>query len=117
MIDLSALNRFITCHRFKMVTLAQVREALVPGAWFTSLDLANAYWHVPVHPRFRAFLAVQDGPTVLRFTVMPFGLNIAPRVFTKLTRTVASMLTDRNIFALMYLDDWLIQVSSQEEAQ
>ena len=66
-IDLSILNRYITCHRFRMVTLAQVRAALSPGAWFTSLDLANAYWHVPVHRRFRSFLAVQDGHTVLRF--------------------------------------------------
>ena len=116
-IDLSVLNRYITCHRFRMVTLAQVREALLPGAWFTSLDLANAYWHVPIHRRFRPFLAVQDGETVLRFRVMPFGLNIAPRVFTKLTRTVASMLTDQGVSVLMYLDDWLVQGTSQSDAQ
>ena len=117
MIDLSVLNRYITCHRFRMVTLAQVRETLLPGAWFTSLDLANAYWHVPVHHRFRSFLAVQDGETVLRFRVMPFGLNIAPRVFTKLTRTVASILADEGVSLLMYLDDWLVQGTSQADAQ
>ena len=116
-VDLSVLNRYITCHRFRMVTLAQVRETLLPGAWFTSLDLANAYWHVPVHPRFRSFMAVQDGETVLRFRVMPFGLNIAPRIFTKLTRTVASMLADEGVSLLMYLDDWLIQGTSQLDAQ
>ena len=116
MIDLSILNRYITCHRFRMVTLAQVRAALSPGAWFTSLDLANAYWHVPVHRRFRSFLTVQDGHTVLRLRVMPFVLNIAPRVFTKLTRTVATMLADRGITVLMYLDDWLVQGATRDEA-
>ena len=100
-----------------MLTLGQVRDALRPHAWFTSLDLKNAYWHVPVHPRFRSFLAVQDGSTVLRFRVMPFGLNIAPRVFTKLTRTVAALLAERGVSILMYLDDWLIQGASQEEAR
>ena len=115
-IDLSILNKYIACHRFRMVTLALVRGSLIPGAWFTSLDLANAYWHVPVHPRFRSFLAVQDGSTVLRFRVMPFGLNIAPRVFTKLTRTVASILADAGVTVLMYLDDWLLQAQSREEA-
>ena len=116
-IDLSVLNRYITCHRFRMITIAHVREALMPGAWFTSLDLANAYWHVPIHRRFRPFLAVQDGARVLRFRVMPFGLNIAPRVFTKLTRTVASLLADRGVYVLMYLDDWLVQGSTEAETQ
>ena len=104
-IDLSLLNRSIQCHRFQMLTLAQVRGSLVPGAWFTSLDLANAYWHIPVHPRFRSFLAVQDGSTVLRFCVMPFGLNIAPRVFTKLTKEGLSLLRSMGIQVLVYLDD------------
>ena len=47
---------------------------------------------------------------------MPFGLNIAPRVFTKLTRTVATMLADRGITVLMYLDDWLVQGATRDEA-
>ena len=45
---------------------------------------------------------------------MPFGLNIAPRVFTKLTRTMASLLADRGGTVLMYLDDWLLQAESRE---
>ena len=116
-VDLSHLNKFISCHRFRMLTLAQVRDALVPGAWFTSLDLANAYWHVPIHPRFRSFLAVQDGAMVLRFRVLPFGLNIAPRVFTKITKTVAALLTGEGICTLMYLDDWLVQATSPSEVR
>lgn len=51
-IDLSVLNWYISCHQFRMTILSQVREVLSPGAWFTALDLANAYWHVLVHCRF-----------------------------------------------------------------
>ena len=100
-----------------MLTLAQVGDALVPWEWFTSLDLTNVFWHVPFHPRFRSFLTEQDGSTVLRFRVLPFGLNITTRVFMKITKTVATLLADQGICSLMYLDDWLFQVSSPAEAQ
>ena len=116
-VDLSRLNRFIPCRRFRMLSLGQVRSVLSPGAWLTSLDLASAYWHVPVAPRFRSFLAVQDGSRVLRFTVLPFGLNIAPRVFTKLTKVLAALLASRGLQVLMYLDDWLVQAASFRAAQ
>ncbi|MPC61019.1 Protein P [Portunus trituberculatus] len=115
-VDLSALNSHIECHHFRMVTLKQVRETLLPHSWLTSLDLANAYWHVPIGPRFRSYLAVQNCSRVLCFTVLPFGLNIGSRVFTKIMKTLASMLADVNI-RIMYLDDWLVQGSSREEAQ
>ena len=52
---------------------------------------------------------------VLRFCAMPFGLNIAPRVFTKLTRAVSSLLADDGVNILMYLDDWLIQATSRAD--
>ena len=49
--------------------------------------------------------------------MLPFGLNIAPRVFTKITRTVAVLLVDEGVQVLMYLDDWLVQGMSEEEAR
>lgn len=100
-----------------MTILSQVQEVLSPGTWFTSLDVANTYWHIPVHRRFQSFLAVQDGESVLRFRVMLFWLNLAPRVFTKLTGTVAALLADEGFQVLMYLDDWLIPGMSWQEAQ
>ena len=115
-VDLSCLNKEIQCFRFRMLTLKQVRNSLRRDAWFTSLDLANAYWHVPIHRRFRPYLAIQDGSRVLRFRVLPFGLGIAPRVFTKLLKVVSSLLLEEGVHVLMYLDDWLLQTSSRQEA-
>ena len=115
-VDLSRLNKKIQCYRFRMLTLKQVRNSLCRDAWFTSLDLANAYWHVPIHRRFRPFLALQDGSRVLRFKVLPFGLGIAPRVFTKILKVVSSILLDEGVRVLMYLDDWLVQAASPDQA-
>ena len=46
---------------------------------------------------------------------MPFGLNIAPKIFTKLIRFVVHCLAQENIWCLPYLDDLLIIAHSREE--
>ena len=84
-VDLSRLNQFIQPKKFKMVSVAQARELISPNSWLTSIYLTDAYWHVPIHRRYRKFLAIQQGHEVLCFRVLPFGLSLASRVFTLLT--------------------------------
>ncbi|KAK3893387.1 hypothetical protein Pcinc_002819 [Petrolisthes cinctipes] len=113
--DLSKLNKFVKPLRFRMVSVAQVRTVLRKGDWLASLDLKDAYWHVPIHPRFCRFLAFQVGTETFQFTRLPFGLSLAPRVFTKLVRVVASRLAEAGVPTLMYLDDWLLHAPSKEQ--
>ena len=80
-VELKALNKFILHHHFRMLTFAQVRLHLQKRDWLASLDLKDAYWHVPICPRFRKFLDFQVGRQCLQFTRLPFGLSIAPKVF------------------------------------
>ena len=53
--------------------------------------------------------------THYRFKVMPFGLNIAPRIFTKLVTVVVKHLRERNICVAAYLDDWLVWAPSEQQ--
>ena len=46
---------------------------------------------------------------------MPFGLNIAPRVFTKLTDTVVQELRRQGILVAAYLADWIVWAHSVED--
>ena len=46
---------------------------------------------------------------------MPFGLNIAPRIFTKLISFTVLCLEKEGIWCLPYLDDLLIIADSREE--
>lgn len=116
-VDLSSLNKFIPHFHFRMLTIAQVRLHLKRGDWLASLDLKDAYWHVPIHPRFRKFLAFRIGKDSFQFTRLPFGLSLAPRVFSRLTKVVASRLATLGVNTLMYLDDWLVVSSSQQVAE
>ncbi|XP_064101727.1 uncharacterized protein LOC135212216 [Macrobrachium nipponense] len=48
---------------------------------------------------------------------MPFGLNIAPRVFTKLGERIVQELRTQGVMLVAYLDDWLIWATSVEECR
>ena len=45
---------------------------------------------------------------VYQFRVLPFGLNTAPQVFTRLGHRVAAYLHRQGILVIPYIDDWLI---------
>ena len=53
--------------------------------------------------------SVPVGDKVYQFQVLPFRLNTAPQVFTRLAHTVAAYLHHQGISVIPYLDDWLIQ--------
>ena len=116
-LDLSALNKSILCPSFKMTTIRDVMRALPRGAFATSIDLKDAYWHIPIKPYYRKFLGFRIGEVKYQFRAMPFGLNIAPRVFTKLCRTILKQLRLQGIQVLVYLDDWLIWANSVEQCR
>ena len=82
-LDLSRLNYYISCPSFKMVTLREVKLLLPMGYWTVSLDLRDGYWHVGIARRKCPFLGFSYNGQDYQFRAMPFGLNVAPRTFTK----------------------------------
>ena len=72
-IDLSALNRHITLERFKMETTRSIREAILPGEWAVSIDLKDAYLHIPMHPSSRSIFASSSRGKRISFGCFPSG--------------------------------------------
>lgn len=48
-LNLRKLNKFIKNQHFKMETLKSVIQSLNTGDWAFSIDLSDAYLHVPIH--------------------------------------------------------------------
>ncbi len=48
--DLRVVNDSIVYRRFRLAGLQQVRQRLRRGAWMASVDLTDAYYHIPLHP-------------------------------------------------------------------
>ena len=81
--------------------------------WTTSLDLTDAYFHIPISPKFRKFLRFVWEDRVYAFKAMPFGLSTAPLVFTRIFQAVVAHLHSQSIFIHSYLDDSLLKNMSQ----
>ena len=57
--------------------------------------------------------AFSSGRQIYQFRLLPFGLNIAPRVFTKILRLVHTRLASEGVNILLYLGDGLVYAHSQ----
>ncbi|XP_070183308.1 uncharacterized protein [Littorina saxatilis] len=112
-LDLSFLNKFLRTIRFKMETPASVRDALRPGDWVTSIDLTDAYFHILVHPADRKWLRFRWASQVYQFRALPFGLSLAPWIFTMVVRQLCALVRSQGVRLRAYLDDWLIMGQSE----
>ena len=81
--------------------------------WAFSLDLTDAYLHVPIHPRSRKYLRFTLKGRVFHFRALPFGLSTSPYIFTLLMTVIVTYLRRRAIILHPYLDDWLSRNQSR----
>jgi reverse transcriptase-like protein len=116
-VNLKPLNTFIPCAHFKMEGHRTVQELLRPGDHLCKLDISQAYLLIPVQQHFRDFLRFTFNHKHYRFKVMPFGLNIAPMVWTRVMKAVVKQLRRRGVRMVFYLDDLLIFGKTQQETQ
>ena len=77
-------------------------------SWVSSIDLKDAYLHVPIHPRDFEYLRFFYNGRLFEFTALPFGLSTSPQVLTRIAKMVAAFLHRNGVQVYQYLDDWLI---------
>ena len=118
-LNLKILNRSIRYKHFRMDTIYSITKLLSPGCFMASLDLRDAYLHVPIAPASQKFLrlAINLGTSVwhLQFRALPFGLSSSPRVFTKIMAEALEPLKLRGISVVPYLDDLLFFADSRDQ--
>ena len=64
---------------FKMPTLNHVQQLIQHGDYAFSIDLQDAYLHVPIVKHYCHFLHFVLCKVPYRWKVLPFGLATAPR--------------------------------------
>ncbi|KAG1452532.1 hypothetical protein G6F56_007795 [Rhizopus delemar] len=115
--NLKKLNEFIHAPTFKMETIQDVSRMMTKNDWMTSIDLSDAFLHIPIHPSFRKYLRFHWKGQSYQFCTTPFGLSVVPWLFTKLTRPILEWARSQQIRISAYLDDWIITADSPKQSR
>ena len=73
-LNLKKINYFLP-QSFRMETLSVVLPQLSRQDWAVTIDLQDAYLHVPIHLRSRRLLGFYLQGTCYQYQVLPFGLR------------------------------------------
>ena len=88
-----------------MDNLSAVLNMARQDCYMASIDLANAYYTVPVLCMDQKYLLFQFERNLYKYTCLPNGLSSAPRIFTKILKPVLSALRKEGHQIMGYLDD------------
>lgn len=116
-INLRELNKFISCHHFKLEDSRTVCRILGKNYFMATLDIQDAYTHLPIAKKHRKYLRFQFQQKLYEFQCLPFGLNTAPYVFTKIMKPVIQTLRSSGFLSVIYLDDFLLIGDSYESCK
>ncbi|XP_029924002.1 uncharacterized protein LOC115371027 [Myripristis murdjan] len=116
-LDLRGLNQYLRPLRCRILTVPRVRQAISAGDWFATIDLKDAYFQIPIWRGHWRFLRFGFASKIYEFQVLPFGISLAPRTFTRCMDVVLSPLRHKGIRILNYLDDWVVCVASEEQCR
>lgn len=113
--DLRETNKHIVPPRFTLHGARDAAAVTRKAKWLAVLDLKHGYQQVAMEPAARRFLGAKMGRETVVSTVLPFGLNLSPYVFTRLTNWLARQVRARfGLEVAVYIDDFLIGAESRE---
>lgn len=87
-LDLKALNCFVRVQKFLMESIRMVVASLHQGDFLASIDIKDAYLHIPIWVQHQRFLCFSVREEHYQFVTLPFGLSSAPWFFTKVLAPV-----------------------------
>ena len=114
-INLKLLNTYIFRTKFKIEGYEVIVNMISQYDFMCSIDLQDAFLAVSMHPNFFCYLCFEWEGVRYCFTSMPFGLTSAPRIFTKILKTVLVFFRGRGIKVTAFFDDLIIFAASSSK--
>lgn len=116
-INLRFLNEFVRYEHFKQETFKVVLDLVQEQDFFTSIDLQDAYFSVPIDEDDQKYLKFSFEDELYKFVCLPFGLSSAPKLFTKILKPVYAWFRFHGIRCSYYIDDSLNLNQSKDLCQ
>lgn len=106
-VDYRRLNKKVIRDRIPLPNMEEQLDQLQPAKFFTTLDLENGFFHVPVTPDSRKYTAFSCHVSIYEFKKTPFGLCNSPSSFWRFVTDVFRKFIN-NGTVIMYMDDIII---------
>lgn len=116
-LNLKKLNAFLEAPHFKIEDLKTALKLITHNCFMSTIDMQDAYFLIPISKKHRKYLRFSFDGRLYEFNCMPFGLSIAPYIFTKLLKPVVQKLREQGTVCVVYLDDILIIEHNYLECQ
>ena len=113
-LNLKHFNHYMHIPSFKMPTLKNIWQLIQQGDHAFSIDLQDAYLHVPIVKHHHHFLQFVWHNVPYQWKVLSSGLATVPRVFTSLSKPILFLCHCKGLHIVIYLDDILVLVHSTQ---
>ena len=100
-----------------METLQSAINAMRKNCYFGSVDLAEAFYSIPVREQDKKYFRSMHNGQRFQFTALIMGLTHSPRIFTKVLKPIFARLRSRGHVSSAYIDDSCLQGSSYHLCQ
>lgn len=113
-VDFRQLNEHSIRDAYPIPQINAILEKLKNSKYFSTIDLRNGYWQIPMAEESKIYTAFTvPGRGLFQWRVMPFGLHSASATFQRALDSVIGPELDS--FAFAYLDDIIVLGSTIEE--
>ena len=106
-IDYRGVNKHIKLDIHPLPRLDELVEEVAGNKYYCTLDLKDAYYQCKLDEESRDVTTFSDGKNLYRFKRLPFGLSVAPAIFTRVMQEVLKPLIKLG-WCRNYLDDVII---------
>ena len=117
-LNMKPLNKdYVELTHFKMDTLQTCLQLMQDKCYMASIDISNAYHHIPIHPDYSKYLKFELGTVTYQYLTIPQGYRDSPRVFTKCLKPVLKHLREKGFVSSVYIDDFYVQGKDLTECE
>lgn len=105
-IDYRKLNKKIVPDKFPLPRIEEILEGLGRAKYFSIMDMHSGFHQIRLAKESRPATAFSTDTGFYQWTVLPFGINIAPASFSRMMTIAFSGLSPQQSF--IYMDDLIV---------
>lgn len=107
------INPYVIMQHYPLPRMEDICANMANSSWFCVIDLKGAYQQIVVSEKSREYLTINTFKGLFRFTRLPFGVNVAPKIFQSIMEQILGGLSQ----VFCFIDDIIVCGQSEEECK